>query len=164
MPASTYSLPSYLQPGGGKNDASNSDSAHISALHSALIPNWTSVAFSKFVDACRSIVDEIANSQTSGNGKDEMARCEAVFRQVVWLWEMIWPDVDGMGQEDELGGKGSRRGTANQTPTGGRSSNGNTASRPLNIDDDDNDAPNEASDSPYGGTGLAAVVEANRSS
>ncbi|KAF2720889.1 heme oxygenase-like protein [Polychaeton citri CBS 116435] len=164
MPASTYSLPSYLQPGGGKNDTATSDSAHISALHSAMIPNWTSVAFCKFVDACRSIVDEIANSQTSGNGKDEMARCETVFKQVVWLWGQIWPDVDGMGQEDELARQGSRRGAANQAPAGARPANGSGSARPLLVDDDDNDASNDVPDSPFGGTGLGALSEPNRSS
>ncbi|KAJ9666342.1 hypothetical protein H2201_003530 [Coniosporium apollinis] len=83
-----------------------STESHIVALHQALIPNWTSSAFSKFVDACRSLVDELANSQTSPNGKEEMQRCEQVFRQICWLEERFWPDVDGMGEEDEsrLGG------------------------------------------------------------
>lgn len=30
-----------------------------------------------------------------------MLRCEEVFRQVCWLEERFWPDVDGMGEEDE---------------------------------------------------------------
>ncbi|KAF2095354.1 heme oxygenase-like protein, partial [Rhizodiscina lignyota] len=77
---------------------------HIAALHQALIPNWTSPAFSKFVDACRSLVDELANTTTSPNGKEEMARCEQVFRQICWIQERFWPDVDGMGEEDERGG------------------------------------------------------------
>ncbi|KAF2404118.1 heme oxygenase-like protein [Trichodelitschia bisporula] len=76
---------------------------HIAALHQALIPNWTSPAFSKFVDACRTLVDELANTSTSTNGKEEMLRCEQIFRQVCWLEEQFWPDVDGMGEEDETG-------------------------------------------------------------
>lgn len=28
-------------------------------------------------------------------------RCEEVFRQICWLEERFWPDVDGMGEEDE---------------------------------------------------------------
>lgn len=27
-------------------------------------------------------------------------RCEQVFRQVCWLAERFWPEVDGMGEED----------------------------------------------------------------
>jgi hypothetical protein len=30
-----------------------------------------------------------------------MERCEAVFRQVCWLTARSWPEVDGMGEEDE---------------------------------------------------------------
>ncbi|KAF1982579.1 heme oxygenase-like protein [Aulographum hederae CBS 113979] len=78
-------------------------SPHIAALHQSLIPNWTSPAFSKFVDACRALVDELANSTTSPNGKEEMLRCEQVFSQICWLEERFWPDVDGMGEGDETG-------------------------------------------------------------
>jgi hypothetical protein len=77
------------------------------ALHQALIPNWTSPAFAKFVDATRSLVDELANITTARDGKEEMQRCEELFRQICWLEERFWPDVDGMGEEDEtarLGG------------------------------------------------------------
>lgn len=74
---------------------------HIVALHQALIPNWTSPAFAKFVDATRALVDELANSTTTRDGKEEMIRCEELFRQICWLEERFWPDVDGMGEEDE---------------------------------------------------------------
>jgi len=74
---------------------------HIVALHQALIPNWTSPAFSKFVDATRALVDELANITTAHDGKEEMLRCEEIFRQICWLEERFWPDVDGMGEEDE---------------------------------------------------------------
>jgi hypothetical protein len=30
-----------------------------------------------------------------------MLRCDQVFRQICWLEERFWPDVDGMGEEDE---------------------------------------------------------------
>ena len=75
--------------------------SHIVALHQALIPNWTSPAFSKFVDATRALVDELANITTTRDGKEEMVRCEEIFRQICWLEERFWPDVDGMGEEDE---------------------------------------------------------------
>lgn len=78
-----------------------STESHIVALHQALIPNWTSPAFSKFVDATRALVDELANITTTRDGKEEMQRCEEIFRQICWLEERFWPDVDGMGEEDE---------------------------------------------------------------
>ncbi|KAH7066268.1 hypothetical protein BKA63DRAFT_454006 [Paraphoma chrysanthemicola] len=78
-----------------------SSDSHIVALHQALIPNWTSPAFSKFVDATRALVDELANITTTRDGKEEMVRCEEIFKQICWLEERFWPDVDGMGEEDE---------------------------------------------------------------
>ena len=30
-----------------------------------------------------------------------MMRCDQVFHQICWLEERFWPDVDGMGEEDE---------------------------------------------------------------
>ncbi|KAF2872874.1 hypothetical protein BDV95DRAFT_490094 [Massariosphaeria phaeospora] len=78
-----------------------STDSHIVALHQALIPNWTSPAFSKFVDATRALVDELANTATARDGKEEMVRCEEIFRQICWILERFWPDVDGMGEEDE---------------------------------------------------------------
>lgn len=102
--SSSLSQPfSYATPG--------SDS-HVAALNQSLIPNWTSPAFAKFVQACRAVVDELANAQTTGNGREEMSRCEGAFRQVLWLWERTWPDVDGMGDKNETGqaGRFGRRG------------------------------------------------------
>lgn len=78
-----------------------STESHIVALHQALIPNWTSPAFNKFVDATRALVDELANITTTRDGKEEMQRCEEIFRQICWLEERFWPDVDGMGEEDD---------------------------------------------------------------
>jgi len=74
---------------------------HIIALHQALIPNWTSPAFSKFVDATRALVDELANTTTARDGKEEMVRCEEIFRQICWLEERFWPVVNGMGDMGE---------------------------------------------------------------
>lgn len=76
-----------------------SNDSHIVALHQALIPNWTSPAFAKFVDATRALVDELANITTTRDGKEEMQRCEEIFRQTCWLQQRFWPDVDGMGEE-----------------------------------------------------------------
>ncbi|KAL5117134.1 hypothetical protein ACEQ8H_004959 [Pleosporales sp. CAS-2024a] len=83
---------------------------HIVALHQALIPNWTSPAFSKFVDATRALVDELANIATTRDGKEEMIRCEEIFRQICWLEERCWPDVNGMGEEVESERLGSQAG------------------------------------------------------
>ena len=179
MPSSNYSLPSYLTQSPSQQNLSNpyggssstaSDNSHISALHQALIPNWTSPAFSKFVDACRAIVDELANAETTGNGREQMHRCEATFKQVVWLWERIWPDVDGMGEEDELASESVRHPTA--PPSGSKSvagpsgaqPSGTQTNEPIEIPDDmqDDDAHGEVADSPYGGTGLGAVHAANQ--
>ncbi|KAK5134033.1 hypothetical protein LTR08_007038 [Meristemomyces frigidus] len=152
--ASSYSLPSYLTPAQSSSanpyatSQANADQMHITALHEAFIQNWTSPNFVRFVSACKSIVDEVANSQTTGNGKTEMLACERVFRQAVWLWSQIWPEVDGMGDEDELatGGEGDTNGPANE--------------KPIEIDDDaDADA---TADSPYGG--LGAIAAHNRAS
>lgn len=84
-----------------------SSDSHIVALHQALIPNWTSPAFSKFVDATRALVDELANITTTRDGKEEMLRCEEIFKQICWLEERFWPDVDGMGEEDETAALGA---------------------------------------------------------
>jgi hypothetical protein len=84
--------------------------SHIVALHQALIPNWTSPAFSKFVDATRALVDELANITTTRDGKEEMVRCEEIFRQICWLEERFWPDVDGMGEQSESARLGSQVG------------------------------------------------------
>ncbi|CAG5165594.1 uncharacterized protein ALTATR162_LOCUS6812 [Alternaria atra] len=81
--------------------SNTSTDSHIVALHQALIPNWTSPAFSKFVEATRTLVDELANITTTRDGKEEMSRCEEIFRQICWLEERFWPEVDGMGDNNE---------------------------------------------------------------
>lgn len=149
--------------------ASGSNESHINALHQALIPNWTSPAFSKFVDACRSIVDEVANSMTSGNGREEMQRCEQTFKQALWLWKGIWPEVNGMGDFDELAQESQPPASAQ---TGAQRDNG-TNGEPIEIPDDEESGERsvgpdgddaQAADTPYGGTGLGAVHASNRMS
>ncbi|TKA39915.1 hypothetical protein B0A54_10266 [Friedmanniomyces endolithicus] len=108
--------------------------------------NWTSANFVRFVSACKSIVDEVANAQTTGNGKTEMTACERRFKQAIAMWGQIWPEVDGMGEEEERAEAGA---------------NG-SGEKPIEIDDDaDADG---AADSPYGGTGLGAIDAHNRES
>jgi hypothetical protein len=135
----------------------NSENAHTTALHEALIPNWTSLGFTKFVDACKSMVDELANSQTTGNGRTELNNCETNFRQAIWLWKQVIPEVTGMGEENDPATGGEEASGAN--------ANEGQADGPIEIPDDeddgrDDDAP--TADSLYGGNGLAAVAAANR--
>ncbi|TKA75085.1 hypothetical protein B0A55_05597 [Friedmanniomyces simplex] len=152
MPASSsYQLPSYLNPAASNSNMystteKNADTPHITALHDAFIQNWTSANFVRFVSACKSIVDEVANAQTTGNGKTEMTACERRFRQAIAMWGQIWPEVDGMGEEEEPA-------DANANGAG---------EKPIEIDDDA-DAEG-AADSPYGGTGLGAIDAHNRES
>jgi hypothetical protein len=102
--------------------------SHIVALQQVLIPNWTSQAFSKFVDATRSLVDELANTTTAHDGKEEMARCEEIFRQICWLEERFWPDVDGMGEEDETARLGAPAFNGPMTQNMGNNINGASGS------------------------------------
>lgn len=164
MPAasSSYSLPSYLTPGQANtsnpystNQGSGAEQAHITALHEAFIQNWTSANFVRFVSACKSIVDEVANSQTSGNGRAEMQACERVFRQAIWLWGQMWPEVDATGDDDDEVMEEDKEGRDEVV-------NGGLNDKPIEIDDD---AEGEATvDSPYGGTGLGAIAAHNRQS
>lgn len=138
----------YQQPG---MDGSSADrNTHIAALQESLIPNWTSQGFMKFVEACKAIVDELANSQTSGSGAAELTNCEVNFRQVAWLWQQIWPEVTGMGEEKE-----------DAAETGEANGEGENGDAPIEIDDEEEEDGMPA-ESPYGGTGLGAVAAANR--
>ncbi|PPJ58434.1 hypothetical protein CBER1_09284 [Cercospora berteroae] len=187
VPASNYSVPSYLTGSGvnyggeptpfrGNVGAGNNDQ-HTSALQEALIPNWTSREFAKFVEACRAIVDELANAETTGSGREQLLRCEGVFQQVVFLWERIWPEVNGMGEEDGIGDGTPAESPANQLrpqssshgagPAGNNGTAEKSKSEPIEIEDDDDenghsDAPMDNVDSPFGGTGLGAVAAANQ--
>lgn len=161
----------------------NSSDQHVSALQEALVPNWTSREFSKFVDACRAIVDELANAETTGSGREQLTRCESQFQQVIFLWERIWPEVNGFGEENELANSTHDTShTPGRPQSGGNiagpsGTNGNPANKtdPIRIGDDDDDedhadsdadanddAPVVSVDSPYGGTGLGAVHAANQ--
>lgn len=91
------------------------------ALHQALIPNWTSPAFNKFVDATRALVDELANTTTARDGKEEMSRCDEIFRQICWLEQRFWPEVDGMGEDND---RAQLTGAAHMGPMGAALNNG----------------------------------------
>jgi hypothetical protein len=164
-------------PFGPDGSSSLGNESHINALHQALIPNWTSPAFSKFVDACRSIVDEVANAMTSGNGREEMLRCEQTFRQALWLWKGIWPEVNGMGESDELGaaarpmGHSATRQSAGRDARPGKVQRHSTNQEPIEIHDDESGGrsvgpdgqDSDVAQTPYGGTELKAVQAAVQS-
>jgi len=137
--------------------SSGGETAHTAALHGSFIPNWTSIGFTKFVDACKAIVDELANAQNTGNGASELGNCEANFRQAVWLWKQMFPEVNGMGEEDDA--LAVREQSAHATGNGEAEGNG-PAENLDDGDDRDEDAP--SADSPYGGTGMSAVATSNR--
>ena len=148
--------------------SSNGDS-HNAALHQSLIPNWTSAAFAKFVDACKAVVDELANAETSPNGREQMSRCLSAFNQVLWLWERTWPSVDGMGEENESASaeRFNSNGMRPRSSTGGQA-DGLQDQDGHNGDDDDvveirRESMGGAASyvSPYGADGLRAVEAAN---
>ncbi|PKY08333.1 heme oxygenase-like protein [Aspergillus campestris IBT 28561] len=72
-----------------------------------LIPNWASVEFEVFVRGIGEVVDFVAEAEglsSLGEGEggqggggdvdDMLGRCEKWWRQVVWLEERFWPDVE----------------------------------------------------------------------
>lgn len=58
------------------------------------IPNWTSEEFKGFVDTLEGLVNGIVEEDGVGMGSELWRRCEATWRQVVWLEEGFWPDLD----------------------------------------------------------------------
>ena len=105
-----------------------------------------------------------------------MSRCEGAWKQVLWLWERSWPDVDGMGEEDEVAnaerfGTAARGRTSTQggATAAGPAGGGGPSDRDGEIDDDVIEVGRRESGigespsyvSPYGGTGLQAVEAAN---
>lgn len=132
-----YSLPSYLDPGISSSNShgspANTKNGHVTALREALIENWKSDNFRRFVEACKAIVDELAMAQTTGNGRAEMLSCERVFKQATWLWGQIFPEVTGMGEKDALDEEETDR-------------NG-SADRVIEFDDDED--AQTSTDSPY---------------
>jgi len=134
------------------NNGNSADNAHIAALQESLIPNWTSQGYMKFVEACKSIVDELANSQTSGSGAAELQNCEVNFNQVLWLWRQIWPEVTGMGEKEDA--------ADTSDPALGTNGTAGEGDETIEIEDDEEDPLSAAS--PYGGTGLGAIAAANR--
>ncbi|KAF2859392.1 hypothetical protein K470DRAFT_258877 [Piedraia hortae CBS 480.64] len=160
--SSSYSVPSFFTPGQSNKPYPTSghpgEEGHIAALHEALIHNWTSPNFVRFVSACRSIVDEVANASVSGNGRAEMEACERLFSQAIWLWNQIWPQVNGMGEKaDDVAVNAGNSSAGAQQSRNSINGNGKSA---MEVDDEAEADPTV--DSPYGGTGLEAIAAHNQ--
>jgi hypothetical protein len=98
----SYSLPSSASPSAYSGQATRKD-RHTTALREAFIENWKSENFGRFVDVCKSIVDELAMVQMTGDGRAETSACERVFNQAVWLWAQVFPQTTGIGEQGKAG-------------------------------------------------------------
>lgn len=105
----SYSLPSSASPSAYSGQATRKD-RHTAALREAFIENWKSENFGRFVDVCKSIVDELAMVQMTGNGRAETSACERVFNQAVWLWAQVFPQTTSIGEQGKAGHEDSIRG------------------------------------------------------
>ncbi|KAL6233697.1 hypothetical protein BDW75DRAFT_214372 [Aspergillus navahoensis] len=67
------------------------------ALRERFIPNWASEEFEEFVKSIGDVVDELAGLELGvdlkGGDDGGLHRCETWWRQVVWLEERFWPQV-----------------------------------------------------------------------
>ena len=61
----------------------------IAALHREFIPNWTSAAFTEFVDKLASVTDALARA----SGEEERIACESLWERVLQLEARFWPEV-----------------------------------------------------------------------
>ncbi|KAJ5233191.1 hypothetical protein N7468_006147 [Penicillium chermesinum] len=84
---------------------------HTATPREAFIENWKSDNFGRFVGACRAIVDELAMAQPPANGWDEMSPYERVFKQAVWLWGQIFPEVGEIEDLEQQIGLDTRQDT-----------------------------------------------------
>jgi hypothetical protein len=83
-------------------DQAQTRNGHNCALREAFIENWKSENFGCFVTACKSMVDELVNIRTSKNGGAELLACERVFKQAIWLWGQMFPEVMVFSQQDDF--------------------------------------------------------------
>ncbi|GKU18856.1 heme oxygenase [Fusarium langsethiae] len=133
---SSFSLPSYSLPSSASPSGQTTrKDRHTTALREAFIENWKSENFGRFVDVCKSIVDELAMDQMAGNGRPETSACERVFNQAVWLWAQVFPQTTDMGEQVKAGHE-------DNNIRGGRENNAMNRNRstgnPVEIDDEDN--------------------------
>lgn len=67
------------------------------ALREQFIPNWSSDEFEAFVNRIRDLVDEmVGNVKGAEEGELMREQCLEWWRQVLWLEEQFWPDVEGL--------------------------------------------------------------------
>jgi thiaminase len=65
------------------------------ALRRKFIPNWSSPEFEKYVAALREVTDELAGRLKGAEELErEKGKCMGWWRQVLWVVERFWPDVD----------------------------------------------------------------------
>ncbi|KAJ5188699.1 heme oxygenase-like multi-helical [Penicillium cf. griseofulvum] len=65
------------------------------ALRERFIGNWSSVEFEEFVDRIGDVVDEMAGQIKGAEELEIMrGRCLEWWRQIVWLEEKFWPNVE----------------------------------------------------------------------
>ncbi|KAK6357125.1 hypothetical protein TWF718_001451 [Orbilia javanica] len=57
------------------------------------IPNWTSEEFKGFVGKLEELVNRIVEDEGVQIGSEVWRRCEATWRQVLWLEKGFWPDL-----------------------------------------------------------------------
>ncbi|KAM0302598.1 hypothetical protein ACHAPM_004600 [Fusarium culmorum] len=132
---SSFSLPSYCLPSSASPSAYSGQATrkdrHTTALREAFIENWKSESFSRFVDVCKSIVDELAVDHMTGNGRADTSACERVFNQAVWLWAQVFPQTTGIGigHEDSIRDGGRENKAMNRNRSTGN---------PVEIEDEDN--------------------------
>ncbi len=88
----------YLDQGSGApgEAVAGGDDMDGGALRKKFIPNWASDEFGEFVQKIGDVVDELGMLELQGgkDAEDALARCERWWRQVVWLEERFWPDVE----------------------------------------------------------------------
>ncbi|KAF7561373.1 hypothetical protein G7046_g2771 [Stylonectria norvegica] len=159
---STYSLPSYLLsatvPVSPYSSQAKPKNGHTTALREAFIENWKSENFGRFVDVCKSIVDELAMVQATGNDRAATSACERVFNQAVWLWAHIFPQVTGVGKQSELdNGQNIFRSRDNGAMNGGHSAE-------TSVEVDDEDVAQASTNSLFSRNALGIVAPADQAS
>jgi thiaminase len=91
----------FISPADGASYERDADGG---AIRKELLPNWTSEAFGKFVEGIGVLVDEVGAAERKRLGDEGEwgvmeSRCDEVWKQILWLEERFWPDVEGEGTE-----------------------------------------------------------------
>jgi thiaminase len=65
------------------------------ALRQRLIPNWSSLDFEEFVLRLQDVTDELGGRvKGAEEGERERGKCLGWWKQVLWLEERFWPQVE----------------------------------------------------------------------